>query len=72
MHARKRVAANPTNSSSEEKDKLQSQHGYEFGGPIGAMSQMISVPIFVVAMVTCYETTGCEFKKVSRIIYYSF
>lgn len=64
MSARKRIAT-VSHESNTEDEKIQPQHGYEFGGPIGAMSQIITVPIFVIAMVTCYETAGCEFKKVS-------
>lgn len=62
MHARKRVGTVPPYSN-EDNEKKQSQHGYEFGGPIGAVSQMMSVPILVIAIVTSYEKTGCEFKK---------
>lgn len=43
-------------------------HGYEFGGPIGVLVQMIAMPCFVIAIVSSYEATGCEFKKVSTDI----
>lgn len=66
MSARRRVDASPKKDL-DESDSKSRNHGYEFGGPIGVMAQMMTVPFLVIAIVKSYETTGCEFKKVSNI-----